>query len=201
MSFLVLVIPEDPTYNGYILKPLVSRILAECGKVNAKVEVLTNPKVSGIDHIPTLLPNIVERYAHFDLLLLLVDADGRDRSRQFERFEAHAAMRLARPVRLICCAAVQEVEAWLLAGHTSKLGRPWSEVRADVSVKENIFAPFLRQFGDPRSPGGGRDMLMKEPLSNYRGLLERCPELAELQEKVCSSLEQPRLVTKTSNRS
>jgi hypothetical protein len=188
LSFQVLVIPEDPTYNGYILTPLVSRILAECGKAKAKVKMLDNPKVSGIAHVFSLLPDIVERYAHFDLLLLLVDADGRDRSGQFERFEAAAAARLARPVRLICCAAVQEVEAWLLAGHTARLGRPWSEVRADVSVKENIFEGFLSQFGDPRTPGGGRDALMKETLSNYRGLLKLCPEVAELQEKVCDGL-------------
>ena len=185
MSFQVLVIPEDPTYNGYILKPLVARILEECGKGQAKVEVLTNPKVSGIEHVFSLLPKVVERYAYFQLLLLLVDGDGKDRSRQFANFEADAS---ARGVRLVCCAARQEVEAWLLAGHVSKLGRPWSEVRADVSVKENVFAPFLRQFCDPRSPGGGRDALMKETLSNYRSLLERCPELAELQEKVCSGL-------------
>lgn len=149
------------------------------------MEVLTNPKVSGIDRIPGLRPKIVERYTHFDLLLLLVDADGKDRSGQFTKFEADAS---ARHVRLICCAAVQEVEAWLLAGHISKLSRPWSEVRADVSVKENFFASFLRQFGDLRSPGGGRDTLMKETLSNHRGLLERCPELAELQGKVCAAL-------------
>jgi len=180
LSFKALVIPEDPTYNGYILTPLVSRLLAECGKAKAKVKMLDNPKISGITHVFSLLPDIVERYAHFDLLLLLVDADGHDRSGQFERFEAEAS---DRGVRLICCAAVQEVEAWLLAGHVSKLGRPWSEVQTDVSVKENIFTPFLRQYGDPRSPGGGRDVLMKETLSNYRGLLERCPELAELQKK------------------
>jgi len=29
VSFRVLVIPEDPTYNGYILQPTVERMLAE----------------------------------------------------------------------------------------------------------------------------------------------------------------------------
>jgi hypothetical protein len=47
MSFRVLVIPEDPTYNGYILKPLVERMLAEAGKPNARVTLLTNPKLGG----------------------------------------------------------------------------------------------------------------------------------------------------------
>lgn len=32
LSFDVLVVPEDPSNNGYILKPLVTRILLERGK-------------------------------------------------------------------------------------------------------------------------------------------------------------------------
>jgi hypothetical protein len=35
VSFKVLVIPEDPTNNGYILKPLVEAILADAGKPGA----------------------------------------------------------------------------------------------------------------------------------------------------------------------
>ena len=42
MSFRVLVIPEDPTLNGYILKPLAERLLEDAGKPNAKVKVLDN---------------------------------------------------------------------------------------------------------------------------------------------------------------
>ena len=41
VSFQVLVIPEDPTYNGYILQPIVERMLAELGKPNAHVKILT----------------------------------------------------------------------------------------------------------------------------------------------------------------
>lgn len=184
MSCNVLVIPEDPTYNGYILRPLVSRLLEECGKGGANVTVLTNPKVSGFEHACGLMPAIVDRYRHFDLLLFLPDAAGKHPSRSavFARMESELAP------KLICCAAVEEVEVWLLAGYHSKLGRPWSEVRADVSVKENIFAPFLREHGDSRQPGGGREALMQETLSNCRALLGRCPELAVLQKRICEAL-------------
>ncbi|MFO1523674.1 MAG: hypothetical protein U1G05_16920 [Kiritimatiellia bacterium] len=37
MSFKVLVIPEDPTNNGYILKPLVQAILDDAGRPQARV--------------------------------------------------------------------------------------------------------------------------------------------------------------------
>jgi hypothetical protein len=120
----------------------------------------------------------------YDLFLFLPDADGKSerRSDLFTNLEAEHGP------KLICCAAVQEVEAWLLAGHLDKLSQPWPEVRADVSVKENVFVPFLRNHGDSRQPGEGREALMQETLASYRGLLERCPELAGLQRRVCEAL-------------
>jgi hypothetical protein len=39
MSLNVLVIPENPTYNGAILQPLCERLFAECGRPRANVEV------------------------------------------------------------------------------------------------------------------------------------------------------------------
>ncbi len=87
-------------------------------------------------------------------------------------------------VDLFCCAAQPEVEAWLLAGHRDKLLLPWPEVRQHARLKENIFEPFLKEFGDNRSPGGGRERLIRETLSNYRGLLSVCPELAELEDRL-----------------
>jgi hypothetical protein len=186
LSFRALVIPEDPTFNGYILKPLVGRILAECGRPNAKVMVLTNPKADGYDHAKTLLDEVFKRYKHHDLLLFLPDADGNDRSGEFAHLEQKA---LRAGVRLVCCAAVQEVEVWLMAGHTGKLEKSWSEVRADVSVKENIFVPFLKEHGDARRAGGGRDLLIQQTLTNYDGLLDRCPELRLLQESICEYIQ------------
>ena len=47
MSFRVLIIPEDPTYNGYILKPIIERMFGELGKPAAHVVVLTNPRLRG----------------------------------------------------------------------------------------------------------------------------------------------------------
>lgn len=182
MSYRVLVIPEDPTHNGYILRPLVSCMLAECGKEKAKVQVLTNPKAAGYEHAKRLIRDeILERYAHFDLLLFLPDADGKDRTAEFADLEQEAN---SRAVRLICCAAVEEIETWLLAGHLDKLGLRWTELRGNVSVKESIFAAFLERYGDSRRPGGGRDVLIVETLRHYDALLGRCPELKTLHERI-----------------
>lgn len=182
MSFNILVVPEDPTNNGYILKPLIVRMCAECGRGNAKVEVLENPRTQGYEHAKELIRGtLLERFRHKHLLLFLVDADGRNRRGEFQRLEEEAA---AKNVRLLCCAAEQEVEVWLLAGHKQRPGLGWKEIRAEVSVKEHIFEPFLAAHGDPRRAGGGRDLLMQETLGNYKGLLKLCPELAELERRL-----------------
>lgn len=123
MSFRVLVIPEDPTNNGYILKPLVERMLLEVGKPNAQVVVLANPKWGGFDQAVTAIKNeLVIRYRHFDLWLFFPDAD---KGTDFTMLEANSQKN---GIRLICCAARPEVEAWLLAGHRQRLAISWSEV-------------------------------------------------------------------------
>jgi hypothetical protein len=176
VSFRVLVIPEDPTYNGYILQPLVERMLAELGKPNAHVKVLTNPKLSGYAHaVSAIRGDLAVRYGHLDLWLFLPDSD---RASNLEALERELS---ERNVHLFCCAAQPEVEAWLLAGHRDKLPLSWGDVRQHGHLKEAVFEPFLSQFGDSRSPGGGREQLVRETLSTYRGLLSVCPELADLE--------------------
>jgi hypothetical protein len=183
LSCRVLIIPEDPTNDQHILRPLVARLLKECGKANAKVVVLHDPAVSGYEDACGKLTEIRKAYRRYDLLLFLPDADGKHQSRA-DRF---AQLEAEHGPRFLCCAAVEEVEAWLLAGHTEKLPSPWRAVRADTSVKENVFVPFLREHGRDR-PGGGREELMQQTLTNLRGLLERCPELGRLQERICAAL-------------
>jgi hypothetical protein len=62
-------------------------MLAECGKPNARVQVLTNPRVQGYEHARLRLPEVLDRYRHFDLVLFLVDADGKNRAAAFQALE------------------------------------------------------------------------------------------------------------------
>ena len=186
MSFNVLVIPEDPTLNGYILEPLIQRILRECGKPNAKINVLRNPRAKGFEHAKWLSEKeVLDRYNHMHLLLFLPDADGKDRSAPLSALEGRAR---EMGLTLICECAVQEVEVWLLAGHTDKLQQNWQGIRGDTHIKENVFQPFLAQHGDMRRAGGGRDLLMQQTLENYNGLLARCPEIKRLQDRICAAV-------------
>jgi hypothetical protein len=185
VSFRVLVIPEDPTYNGYILQPIVERMLAELGKPNARVRILTNPKLNGYAHaVSAIRGDLADRYRHFDLWLFLPDGD---RASNLEWLENELA---GRNVHLFCCAAQPEVEAWLLAGYRDELAFSWGEVRQHPRLKEEVFEPFLRQFGDTRSPGSGRENLTRQTLTNYRGLLSVCDELAKLEDRLRAFLAQ-----------
>jgi hypothetical protein len=185
LSFDVLVVPEDPSNNGFILKPLVSRILLQCGKANAKVTVLTNPRARGYEHAKALLRGqIFETYRHKDLLLFLPDADGKDRSEEFRVLEEEARRQ---GVLLLCCAAEQEVEVWPLAGYRDQLPVRWQDGR-DFSVKENVFLPFLAAQASSKAPGSGRGLLMGQTLSAYNSLLKLCPELADLERRIREAL-------------
>ena len=189
MSFNVLVVPEHATYNGYILRPLCKRLLAEAGKPNSKVVVLPEPRVRGYAHAKQLLVEQIFRdWWHFQLILFLPDADGAAQSRkdEFLRLELIASQ-MPEPIKLICCAAEQELETWLLAGHPEKLkafGWPWREVREEISVKERFFQPFLERHGSPASPSQGREPLTQEALANYIGMKQRCPELQVLEGRI-----------------
>ena len=182
MSFRVLIVPVEPTNDRYIQKPLIETLLGVIGKPNARVEVLSNPRITGYADAKRLLhERVLEQYADRDLLLFLPDGDLRNRRAEFQTLEAEARKRGA---RLVCCAAVPEVEAWLLAGHVEKLELGWSEVRSHATLKESVFERFLTLHGDARRAGGGRDLLMRTTLSNYSGLLSRCKELAELEARL-----------------
>lgn len=196
MSFNVLVVPEDPTYNGYILRPLCKRLLAEAGKPNSKIVVLPEPRVRGYAHAKQLLlDQILRDWWHFQLILFLPDANGvaQSRKEEFVRLELLASQML-RPIKLICCAAEQELETWLLAGHPEKLkafGWSWQEVRTEISVKERFFQPFLERHGTLGVPSQGREPLAQEALTNYDGIKQRCPELQTLEDRIREFITSP----------
>ena len=180
MSLRVWVFPEDATYNGSILRPLIARLLEECGRPNAKVEF---PSQSPPFGEAAAKRKIRERMSlpggKNHLWILILDQDGKDRHDEFEVLLAEAKNN---GIALACCAAKPELEAWLLAGHTQNLDVPWPEIRSHSRLKEEVFEPFLKKFGDESLSDGGRARLMQETLRQYRGLIARCPEIKLLQE-------------------
>ena len=181
MSTKVLVIPEDPKNNGYILKPVVERVFREAGRPNAQITMLRHPKLHGItsakDAIRHDLPEI---WRWMDLWVFLPDAD---RTNDVALAALEAEMR-GQGITLIGCAAKPEVEALMLAGHRDRLRIPWSAVAGHPRFKEEVFDPFLEEHGYPDLPGNGREKLTRETLNNYDALKQLCPEIAQFEERV-----------------
>jgi hypothetical protein len=119
----VLVIPEDPSLDQYILKPVVERIFSDLRR-SPRITILSSPRLRGVHEAldSATLSGIVNTYSMSDLFLVIVDRDG-DGSR--------AAVASARESehrgRLFVCLAVEEVEVWMLAIHHEALPSPWRE--------------------------------------------------------------------------
>src|SRR5215210_2922044 len=64
----VLVIPEDPTLDQYILKPLVSRLFSDLGRA-VSIDVLSKPQLRGVAQALNVLVlfDIAETYRMIDL--------------------------------------------------------------------------------------------------------------------------------------
>jgi hypothetical protein len=177
----VLVIPEDPILDQYILKPIVEQIFADLGR-SPRVQVLTRPRLRGVAQAldPAVLADIVDTNRMVDLFLVLIDRDGDATRRPVEaqqREQEH-------PDRLFVCLAIEEVEVWMLALHRDALGAPWREVRAERDPKERFAHPFLAERAPKLAPGAGRAWAMRELGTRWKGVLEVCPELEELKQCV-----------------
>ena len=185
MSFNVLVIPEDPTWNGYILKPLAKKLMESAEKPKARIEVLANPRLRGYAHaLRAIREQLPESYGFFDLWLFFPDADraGEDAMTRLEA-DLHA-----RNIPLLCCPAQPEVEIYACVGFRDDLPGGWEDARAHPRMKEEVFVPLLQRHGDPRQAGGGREQMITRSLQNLQRLFQLCPETERLRDRIAAHL-------------
>ena len=176
----VLVIPEDPSLDQYILKPVVEKIFSDLGR-SPRVTVLSNPRLRGVSEAldSATLADVVLTYPMNDLFLVIVDRDGDE-----SRVAVANAREMEHPDRLFVCLAVEEVEVWMLALHHEILPSPWREVRAEIHPKERFANPFLRGRAPRLDPGQGRAWAMRELGIQWRGVIQRCREIDELRGRI-----------------
>lgn len=187
MSLRVLVIAEDPTWNGYILKPLTQALLADAGRQAARVELLTSPRVRGYSQALQVIRNeLPERYARFfDLWLFFPDAD-RAKPDATRRLEEDIA---SHGITLLCCPAQPEVEIYACVGFREDLKKPWDAIRKHPRLKEDVFRPLLDRPGAARRVGGGRREMIERSLANMRLFYQLCPETKDLRERIVAHLQ------------
>lgn len=181
----VLVIPEDPILDQYILKPLVARLFSDLGRP-VRIDVLSKPRLRGVDQALSapVLSGIAATFRMIDLFLVLVDRDG-----DLERPAVAVAREAEHAGRLFVCLAIEEVEIWMLALHRDALGAQWAEVRSERDPKERFAVPFLAANAPRLDAGGGRAWAMRQLGAGWRGLLQVCPELQELKDRIQSWLQ------------
>ena len=185
MSFKVLVIPEDHTHNGAILKPLVQAVLADAGKLAADVRVLDNPRVQGFEQAVTAIKGaLVDRYRWMDLWLFMPDAD-KAKPAAMTALEAALAVQ---GVTLMCCAAEPELEIFACVPYRAEIPGGWPQARRHARFKEVIFPPLLDRHGDARRPSGGRDLMIGAALANLALVYQLCPELKTLRDRIAAHL-------------
>ena len=172
----ILIIPEDLRNDQYILKPLFLRLFRTFGRPSIHVRVCQNPLLGGVGEAlkSERLAEIVERYqGEIDIFILCVDRDGDTSRRQtLDRIESEFKEKRA----FFAENAWEELETWILAGLTLPSDWPWTDVRAEVSVKERYFEPLADERGLAGTLGGGRKRLGEEAARNIPAIRRKCPE-------------------------
>lgn len=178
----VLVIPEDPTLDQYILKPVVEHLFKDFGRP-ARVYVLQDPHLRGVSQAldKGIIAGILEKERMIDLFLLIVDRDCVD-DRQAQ-LDARLAQGRGLGKSILGCLAVEEVEVWALALYRSEFPR-WRDVREECHPKEKYFDPLVRQRNWQEGPGRGRASAMTALSGKWRSLKSVCRELQGLQDRV-----------------
>lgn len=173
----VLVIPEDFRNDQYILKPLFVQLFKKIRASRAKVRVCQDPPLRGVTEALKVsrIQGIVELYdGTTDIFVLCVDRDGkegrRERLDQLEQ-EFGVAGRV-----FLAENAWEECETWALAGLILPPEWKWSEIRAEVDVKERYFDRLAVIREVERSEGGGRKILGAEAARNLKAIRQKCPE-------------------------
>lgn len=189
MSFNVMVIPEDLPNDRWMLEPIIRKMIREItGIRNPKVRVCPQ-RFSGVADVLNWprLQEVLDRYQWgVDLFLLCVDRDGNaDRKQALENLERQASAHLNAGKALLGENAWQEIEVWVLAGHTLPRTWHWPQVRAEVNPKEVYFEPFAARRGLADAPGGGRKQLAEEAVQHYERIRRRCPQdIGSLEERI-----------------
>jgi hypothetical protein len=177
----VLVIPEDPLNDQYILKPVVERIFADLERP-ARIEILQSPRLRGIDEAlnEDVVRNIVNERRMFDLVLLIVDRD----CNRYNNEQKAKARQEEHSRQLLTCLAIEEVEVWMLSVHRDTLQEPWRKILAECDPKEVYAEPFLKRQGWTISVGKGRKRAMHDLDQKWKTVLKSCPEITDLKKHI-----------------
>lgn len=191
----VMIIPEDFTKDQYMLKPIIEAMMKAIGRSNPTVRVCHDPRFHSVNQVLdwARLGPVIDRYRGlYDLILICVDRDGYE-GRRASLDEIERRAKESAPNCIVFGEnAWQEIEVWVLAGHTLLKGWKWDAIRREVHPKETYYLPFAEQRGVQEQPAEGRKTLAEEAARRYKNLRKRCPEdIVALETRIAEKLKQP----------
>lgn len=187
----VMIIPEDPRLDQYVLKPIVERIFADID-VPANIRVLQDPRMRGVSEAldtEVIEKKVIALYPMVDLFLVIVDRDcDRDGN------EARARTLQDRiDDDLVVCLAREEVETWMLCLQRTKLHQhlevSFGDVRKSCDPKDDFAEPLLESLGWTTMVGKGRKYAMRNRDNPWSSLFDIYDELADLRRRIEAHLE------------
>jgi len=139
----ILVIPEDFRKDQYMLKPIIEKMLKLlfC-KSQAKIIVCRDPVLRGVSQALNFekIEEIITRYYGMDMFLLCVDRDGQATKRaKLDNLEEKANELLSETKIFFAENAWQEIEVWVLAGHSLPSEWNWNEIRQESNPNRDLF--------------------------------------------------------------
>lgn len=179
----VLVIPEDPRLDQYMLKPLVEAALNYAGHSKAKVAVCQSGQLRGDTTIigEEPLSQIIEDNQLYDAFFLCVDRDCREeRINQLNAIQERIRHLFPNKTIVLVCGR-EELEVWALAG-VINLPFEWKAVRQECHPKERYFEVYVKERRISDTPGRGREILGREAAQQYKNRVRQfCEEIRTLE--------------------
>ena len=172
----VLIIPEDSRKDKYILKPLFESLFRSVGRPRARIKVCEDPVLKGVREAlkSSRIEEVIKRHGGMTrIVILCVDRDG-DLQRHIRLGEIEHEF--GEDHVFLATNAWEELETWVLAGVDLPAGWNWTDVREEVSVKEQYFEPLVTQRGFASAAGGGRKPLAEEAARRIDTIRQKCPE-------------------------
>jgi len=185
MTLKVLVIAEG-SHDPYMLKPIVGAMFKSLKKSQVKIRFQL---LQGISRLKSeKIEKIIDRYPLIDLFLLCVDRDGEaTRREELNYIEKNAKELLSETKIFFAENAWQEIEVWVLAGHSLPSEWNWQEIRQEPNPKEIYFEPFAKQQNVSTGLAGGRKKLAES--ADYKRIRQLCPEdIQNLEQRIKSIL-------------
>jgi hypothetical protein len=185
----VIVIPEDEANDRFILKPLIEAMFRKLGKPNARVEI-ARPDPTGWEGVKQWkqISGILDDFPQAHLFVLCVDRDCHEQRKHIlNSLESRANEKLRLSRRFFAAEhAWQEIEVWALAGIQWRIKRQWKweTIRSERDSKEHYFELVAKSRGLLGEIGGGRKTLGSEAARNYAKIIQNCPEVRDLEERI-----------------